>query len=324
MIEQQRHRTVAALVALSSLFAGSMAALAQEPAPNDWLNKMARAVQTTNYEGTVIRLQNGKVDALKVVHLISDGVIREKVVIQEGNGLEIIRNGNEVQCILPDEQSVRLEVWNDQSTLFSTLPSSDIRFGNEYDVSIIRNERVAGRKAVLLAIRPHDEYRFGHRLWLDVATGFPLQTKLVGHDGEAIEQIKFADISLGKEIHESALAPSVSTENFRWFTQPQRTITHSVESPWSSDDLPHGFLVVSTHEEELPGGESPMTHILYSDGLANVSVFIEPAKDKKIARRSRVGASNSFSIEIEGFQITAVGEVPAATVERIATSMHSM
>lgn len=321
MIEQRRHLTATALVAFS-LFAGRMDASAQDITPHDWLNKMANAVQTTNYEGTVIRLQNGKVEALKVVHLISDGVIREKVIVQEGNGLEIIRNGNEVQCILPDEKSVFVEEWNDQSTLFSTLPSSDIRFGNEYDVSIVRNERVAGRKAVLLAIRPHDEYRFGHRLWLDTATGFPLQTKLVGHDGNAIEQVKFADINLDKEIHASALAPSISTEDFRWFTQPRRAIRQAVESPWSSDDLPPGFQVVSTHEEELPDGESRVMHILYSDGLANVSVFIEPAKGKRIGRRSRVGASNTFSTEFDGYQITAVGEVPATTVERIATSMR--
>ena len=322
MNEQRRHLTATALVAFS-LFAGRMDASAQDITPHDWLNKMAIAVQTTNYEGTVIRLQNGKVEALKVVHLISDGVIREKVVVQEGNGLEIIRNGNEVQCILPDKKSVLVEEWNDQSTLFSTLPSSDIRFGSEYDISIVRNERVAGRNAVLLAIRPHDEYRFGHRLWLDTATGFPLQTKLVGDDGDAIEQVKFADISLDKEIPPSALAPSISTENFRWFTQPQRAITQAVDSPWSSDDVPQGFQVVSTHEEELPGSEFPVIHILYSDGLANVSVFIEPADRKKIARRSRVGASNSFSIEIDGYQVTAVGEVPATTVEQIATSMHA-
>ena len=322
MIEQRRNLIATAFVAFG-LFAGGMDASAQDITPHDWLNKMANAVQTTNYEGTVIRLQNGKVEALKVVHLISDGVIREKVIVQEGNGLEIIRNGNEVQCILPDKKSVIVEEWNDQSTLFSTLPSSDIRFGSEYDVSIVRNERVAGRNAVLLAIRPHDEYRFGHRLWLDTATGFPLQTKLVGDDGDAIEQVKFADISLDKEIHASALAPSISTENFRWFTQPQRAITQTVDSPWSSDDVPQGFQVVSTHEEELPGREFPVTHILYSDGLANVSVFIEPADGKKIARRSRVGASNSFSIEIDGYQVTAVGEVPATTVKRIATSMHA-
>jgi len=80
--------------------------------------------------------------------------------------------------------------------------------------------------------------------------------------------------------------------------------------------------VVSTHEEQLPGKEAPVTHILYSDGLASVSVFVEPAEDKNLARRSRVGASHSYGTQIDGFQITAVGEVPAATVKKIATSMR--
>jgi sigma-E factor negative regulatory protein RseB len=283
---------------------------------------MAQAVRTTNYEGTVIRLQNDKVEALKVVHMVSDGVVRERVIIQEGNGLEIIRNGNEVHCILPDKKSVLVEEWNDQSTVFSTLPSIDIRFGAEYDVSIIGNERVAGRKAVMLAIRPHDEYRFGHRLWLDTETGFPLQTTLIGDGGDAVEQVKFADISLGKEIHASALSPSISIENFRWFTTPRRELVQAVDSSWKSDNLPAGFKVVSTHDEELPGKETPVTHILYSDGLATVSVFTEPASAQKFAKRSRVGASHSYSIRIGDYQVTAVGEVPATTVEQIAKSMQ--
>ena len=309
-------------VALGGLVAAAPYSVADEISPDDWFVKMANAVQTTNYEGTVNRLQNGKLVTLTVVHVVADGVIREKVVFQEGDGLEIIRNGNEVQCILPDEGTVRVEEWNDQSTLFSSLPSTDIQFGNEYDVSVVREERIAGRKAVLLAIRPHDEYRYGHRIWLDIATGFPLQTKLMRDDGEAIEQVKFADITLDKEIHASALAPSTSVENFRWFTQPQRKINHAVDSPWNSAELPSGFAVKSTHEEDLPGRDVPVVHILYSDGLANVSVFIEPAKDKKFARRSSVGASNSYSVENAGYQVTAVGEVPAATVEKIATSMQ--
>ena len=322
MAMRRKQLIATACVALGSLVAAAPGLAANEIAPDDWLVKMASAVQTTNYEGTVIRIQNGKSDTLKVVHVVTDGVIREKVVVQEGDGLEIIRNGNEVQCILPDKQTVRVEEWNDQSTLFSSLPSTDIQFGNEYDVSIVREERVAGRKAVLLAIRPHDEYRYGHRIWLDIATGFPLQTQLMGDDGEAIEQVKFADITLDEEIHASALAPSTSIENFRWFTQPQRKIIHTVDSQWNSAELPSGFRVMSTHEEDLPGRDVPVTHILFSDGLANVSVFVEPSNDKKFARRSRAGSSNSYSLENGGFQVTAVGEVPAATVEKIATSMQ--
>jgi sigma-E factor negative regulatory protein RseB len=174
----------------------------------------------------------------------------------------------------------------------------------------------------MLAIRPHDEYRFGHRLWLDTETGFPLQTTLIGDGGDAVERVKFADISLGQEIHASALNPSVSLENFRWFTSPRREIIEAVDSSWQSNDLPPGFKVVSTHDEELPGKDTPVTHILYSDGLASVSVFTEPASEQKFAKRSRVGASHSYSVRMGDYQVTAVGEVPATTVERIAKSMQ--
>jgi sigma-E factor negative regulatory protein RseB len=299
----------------------SAAALAERVDPNELLNRMGAAVQMTSYEGTVIRIQDGKAEALKVIHTVTDGVIREKVVAQEGNGLEIIRNGNEVHCILPDSKSVLVEEWDDQSTLFSTLPSSEVRFGSEYDVSIVREERVAGRQTILIAIRPHDVYRYGHRIWLDTETAFPLQTQLIGEDGTAIEQVKFADISLNKEILASALAPSISTEDFRWLNQPSRHEKRDVETTWESTDLPSGFRAVATHGETMPGSEEVVMHILYSDGLANVSVFVAQQDQASSAGPSRVGGSNSYSASIDGYRITAVGEVPAITVEQIVTTM---
>ncbi len=299
----------------------SAAALAERVDPNELLNRMGTAVQITSYEGTVIRIQDGKAEALKVIHTVTDGVIREKVVAQEGNGLEIIRNGDEVHCILPDSKSVLVEKWDDQSTLFSTLPSSEVRFGSEYDVSIVREERVAGRQTILIAIRPHDVYRYGHRIWLDTETAFPLQTQLIGEDGTAIEQVKFADISLNKEILASALAPSISTENFRWLNQPSRHVKREVESTWESTDLPSGFRAVATHGETMPGSEEVVVHILYSDGLANISVFVAQQDQASSAGPSRVGGSNSYSASIDGHRITAVGEVPAITVKQIVTTM---
>jgi sigma-E factor negative regulatory protein RseB len=283
---------------------------------------MAIAVQTTNYQGTVIRLQNGRVEALSVVRKVIDGVIHERVVVQEGNGLEIVRHGNEVHCILPDRKSVLVEEWNDQGTLFSTLPSSDIRFGSEYDVLIVRKDRVAARKAVMLAIRPHDNFRYGHRIWLDIETGFPLQTQLIGDDGNPLEQVKFVAIDLDSEIPASALASSYNTENFRWYTQPSRKSNIAVETDWSAEDLPSGFRVVSTRQEQVAGAEKPVLHILYGDGLANVSVFIATNKDKNIEQRSRVGASNAYSVASGNYRVTAVGEVPAVTVQHIAESVH--
>jgi len=316
------HSTVTVLLALFGANFLVTPVIAADHDPHEWLARMSSAIQTTDYTGTVIRISDGRAEALKVIHSVSDGVIREKVIAQEGNGLEIIRNGNEVHCILPARKSVLVEEWNDQSTLFSTLPSSNMRFGSEYDVKIVSKERVAGRETMELAIKPHDVYRYEHRVWLDVDTGFPLQTQLIDDDGSALEQVKFADISLGREIKASALQPSYSTENFKWYNQPRRRITPVVDSVWQSTDLPMGFALISAQQEVMPGTDESVTHILYSDGLANVSVFIAEHANKKVSERSRVGASNSYSTVIDNYRITAVGEVPAITVEQVASSMR--
>lgn len=306
------------LISAWLLVAGSAAA---DNHPADWLNRMAAAVQSTSYKGTVIRIRDGKVESLKVVHTIEDGVVREKVVAQEGRGIEIIRHGNEVHCIVPDRQSVLIEDWDDQSTLFSTLPKSKVVFGSEYDALLVREERVAGRQAMLLAIRPHDEFRYGHRIWLDNETGFPLKTQLINESGGSIEQVKFVDIELNREIQASALASSYSTENYTWLRQPSGHVVKAAETDWSSSDLPAGFAAVSTHEDELPDGDT-VTHIMFSDGLADVSVFIAPASGKPADGASTIGGSNSYSATTDGHEVTAIGEVPAATVHRIATTMR--
>ncbi len=308
------------LAGVVSLAAPALAAAAD---PSEWLDRMSAAVKTSSYEGTVVRILDGKAEALKVAHSFENGVIREKVVAQEGNGLEIIRIGNEVHCILPDKRSVLVEEWDDQSTLFSTLPSSDIRFGVEYDVSIVREERVAGRQANLLAIRPHDDYRYGYRIWLDTETAFPLQTQLIDTDGTAIEQIKFVEIDLNKDIQASALAPSHSTENFRWLNQSNPHVTRAVETEWLSDDLPSGFRAVSTHEEKMANGDDYVVHILYSDGLASVSVFIATLEDSDPQGESSVAGSNAYSTAVGDRHVTVVGKVPAMTVKQIATTMRA-
>ena len=323
MSRAQPLRSAAAFFAVCGMLLAVPVVQAETGDPHEWLDRMTSAVETTNYEGTVIRITGGEAEALKVLHTVDDGVIREKLIAQEGDGLEIIRNGNEVYWILPERQSVLVEAWNDQSTLFSTLPSSDIQFGNEYDVMVVREDRVAGHKTVLIAIRPHDEYRFGHRIWLDKGTGFPLQTQLIDAEGQVLVQVKFAEITLDKKILASDLTPSYNIENFKWYNPPQREVTQVVDSPWGVEDLPVGFRMISTHEEMLPGSENAVAHLLFSDGLANVSVFIAVHDGNNFAETSNVGASNSYSILMDNYRVTAVGEVPPATVERFAMSTRS-
>ena len=314
-----RHSLAVALVSITAAAPVS----ADSTSPNDWLDRMSTVVSEMDFEGTVIRRRNGQSEAFKIVRKMVDGVVHEKLVTQEGNGLEIIRNGNEVHCILPDKKSVLIEFWNDDSTLFSALPGSELRFGSEYDLSLVREERVAGRTAIVLAVRPHDGYRYGHRIWLDTETAFPLRTELVGGDGSLLEQLKFADVALNSDIAPQALEPSVNLDGYTWYPEPARADVMDVETAWASDDLPPGFRAVSSTNETLSGTDVSVTHIMFSDGLANVSVFVAEKGERQVSERSAVGdSSNSHSVEHGDFLVTAIGEVPAATVRRIAISMH--
>lgn len=298
-------------------------AFGQAESPNDWLDRMASVVNTTDFEGTVLRSRGGQLQALKVTRRIVDGVVHEKLVSQEGNGLEIIRKGNEVYCILPDKKSVLVEYWNDDVTLFSTLPSSELQFGAAYDLSMVREERVAGRPAMLLAVRPHDGYRYGHRIWLDRATGFPLRTELVGGDGALLEQLKFADIRLNPNIPAAALEPSFDLESFTWYPEPTESASEAIESAWISDDLPPGFQLMSSTAETLPDSDEQVTHLMYSDGLASISVFIAPSADTTTRPQGALdGASNSHSVTVDDVVVTAIGQVPQATVRRVAISVR--
>lgn len=318
MRELGKVRPIVPLLVVAILASGPALA---EKTPQDWLSSMASAVQSTSYEGTVIRLRDGTAEALKVVHTVTDGVVFEKVVAQEGNGLEIIRNGNEVHRILPDRQSVLVEKWDDQPTLFSTLPTSNIRFGSEYDVAIDRNERVAGRAAIVVAIRPHDSYRYGHKVWLDTETSFPLQTQLID-GGSIVEQVKFVDITLNQEIPPSSFATAYKTDQFTWFQQSSPHQGKDVVTSWVIEELPAGFSPISTHEETMAGSDAVVTHILLSDGLANVSVFIAPRNRDMVPGAARMGGSNSYCAKHDDFEVTAIGEVPAMTVKQIATTMR--
>lgn len=310
------------IVLATAGLAGFSALSVAQQTPAAWLDLMADAVSTTSYQGTVIRSKRGESEALKVVHKIVDGIVNERVTSQEGNGLEIIRIGNEVHCILPDQKSVLVEGWKNQSTLFSPLPRSEVANTPQYDLSVLREGRIAGREAILLAIRPHDEYRYAHRIWLDSASGFPLQTEVRNIDGDLIEEVKFAEISFTDNISDDAFDASVDLDGFTWYREPSRYETVAVETDWACDDLPAGFRAVSTTTEKSSKDGSETTHIVFSDGIANVSVFIESPDGNEREGWAMLGASNSFSVMMDEYQVTAVGEVPGVTVQRVAASMR--
>jgi sigma-E factor negative regulatory protein RseB len=71
-----------------------------------------------------------------------------------------------------------------------------------------------------------------------------------------------------------------------------------------------------------------VAHLVFTDGLASVSVFVETKPSTPVPKNpnsgaTRLGSSSAFSTVIDGHKVTAMGEVPPATVRFIANSLKA-
>lgn len=312
--------------------AGTTVSANAADSPESWLMRMAESVEGLNYQGTLVHMHGGDADILMIVHRVEDGRVTERITAIDGAGREIIRDDDQVMCILPDKQAVIVEPRDagnsKQSPLQGRLPRLDTFDQRYYSLSLQGDGSIAGRAAILLAVQPADEFRYGYRMWLDLETGMPLKTQLRDTAGTVLEQILFTEISIGGDISLSAVQPSASIQEFNW----QRTTSSEVADGsqanwhWQATQLPAGFRPMAVRSKIVPGAASPVEQFVFTDGLATVSVFVESGMGSGDEGEgvSSMGAANAYTFRHRGHLITAVGEVPVTTVEMIAMSMRPM
>ena len=302
---------------------------AADPAADDprrLLERMGRAVESLNYEGTFVHIVEGRADTMYVVHRVADGKSTERMVALDGPGREIIRSDDKVTCIFGDKKSVLVERRSDDSPLRAAVPSYSDDLDAHYKFVHLRPVKKLGRSAAVIAITPRDDLRYGYKLWMDKETGMPLKAQLVDMYGKVVEQLMFVSIELPESIPASKVEPTLSTEDFEWFVQDERSMAEERrgDSNWRAVQTPDGFRLEASNVKVMAGSDRAVEHLVYTDGVASVSVFVEPAgsEEADLNGASRIGAANAFTAEVDGHQVTAVGEVPGDTVRMIARSMR--
>lgn len=300
--------------------------------PRALLANMAEAVESLNYQGTLVYMRPGKAETFQVFHRVKDGVATERVVAMDGDGAEISRTLDEVICIFPALKKVvvdkRSENTGKQNPLRANLPEYDPSIDAHYQLEIERDVRVAGRSALIVSIRPQDKYRYEHRIWLDEQTAMPLKTQLIGHaDKMPVEELFFTSVLLPDLVAEELVRPSLNTEGYTWVRHGghiQPSSSQVKQTSWVATKLPAGFMLTATTLEYMAQSEEPRIHLVYSDGLASVSVFVDVgvAASEQVDGLTTMGAANAYSVMVDGLLVTAMGEVPAQTVHQIATSMQ--
>jgi sigma-E factor negative regulatory protein RseB len=297
-----------------------------------WLARTDEALSSRNYRGVFVHEYANETETLQVVQRVGPDGVSERLQSLDGSGREFIRRGTQLLCYLPDRRLVLVEHIPSAGLLLGRLPSLQAALTGEYDVSEVQRTRVSGRTARVIAIEPRDQLRYGYRVWIDEATAMPLRTQLRDARGHMLEQIVFTSLTLPVHIAASELLPGVDARKYRWVQQDVPTATDpsapAVAVSWEAGALPPGFRMTASATQMMPGG--PAEHLVFSDGLASVSVFVQArsnaGRDASAAAQddaATLGTSSAYSTAAKGYRITVVGEVPPQTVRDIAQAISS-
>ena len=308
-----------------TLLAGAAICVAEET-PADWLARTDRALATRNYEGVFVHEHAGETETLRVIHRVGSDGVSERLLSMDGSGREFIRKGSQLLCYLPDQRTVLVERASEARLLLGGLPHIDATSAGLYRISELQKMRVSGRDARVIAVTPMDQMRYGYRVWIDEATAMPLKTQLRSGQGQVLEQIVFTDLRLPSHIAKGELEPAVDARNYRWVQHLDDPVeSHGLSVSWEPSALPPGFRMTVSAWQVLHSG--PVEHLVFSDGLAAVSVFVEIGRGQRAEQVSddaaTIGSSSAYSTVVQGYRVTAVGEVPPDTVRAIAQSIRA-
>jgi len=291
------------------------------------LERMATAMSQLSYQGTFVYVRDGDgaVETMRITHVMDKKGVRERLYSVSGPRREVIRDREGVRCILKDSAAVEENMVVSDS-YFPELPQS--LFDNKvsgYQLKTGGKARIAGLTARLVTIRPEDGFRYGYDFWLEEETGLLLKWVLFKRDHKALAKLMFTELVVGEGVDLAELESESPAGDFVALRtiSPAKNVAVDSTPRWQPDNLPPGFQLAS-HRQEI-NADGVFEHMVYSDGLAAVSVYVEQQGGEAAMSQgiSRMGTNNAYSTRQGDLQITVIGEVPAVTVKSIATGMAS-
>ncbi|KPW55503.1 Sigma E regulatory protein, MucB/RseB [Pseudomonas caricapapayae] len=309
-----------AIPLLPLLLGGWLALPVQADDAQDAINRLAKVDQQQSYQGTFVYERNGSFSTHRIWHRIAEGKVQERLLQLDGSAQEVLRVDGLTQCV---SGTLEAGVANPAD---STSRAFDVKkLSAWYDIKIVGKSRVAGRQATIVALSPKDQHRYGLELHLDNETGLVLKSLLLSEKGQLLERFQFTDLDTAGNLSDQMLKVSADCKPVSAVkVRPESSIGPVA---WHSDWLPPGFEISSSGVRKNASAQSSVTRLMYGDGLARFSVFIEavkggPSTDIRTQLGPTVAVSRRLATPQGDMMVTVVGEIPMGTAERIALSMR--
>jgi len=292
-----------------------------------WLimEKAGQAAHQLNYKGIFVYQSGTTVNSMQITHM-NYGPSGEfaRVVVLDGAPREVLRQGNDVIIYQPKSEKVMIDKRRLQSGFPAVLPrlSEDIK--SNYQIHLAGTERIGGRDGQLVLLEPRDKYRYHCKMWIDHDSGLLLKMAYLNDKDEVIEQVAFNQLLLMNDGGMDWFHPEVQPGKDYVMTPEEKVTPASTQNDgWVIGQLPPGFRKTEQVQRAFPGKVFPVNHLVFWDGLASVSLFIEPMAQGAVPRVGGFsqGATNVLVSVHNGHKIVVLGEVPVVTVTQFSNAI---
>jgi sigma-E factor negative regulatory protein RseB len=294
-------------------------AQAQSPETLSWLRKIHDATQRLSYSGTFVYQNGDRTETSRITRYVDASGDIEKLEVMDGVPREIVRTKDTVRCYLPDSRVVKVDRRTERS-FPALVPERISALARHYDISLGETRRIAGFDCQAVLLQPKDNLRYGHKLYADVNSGMLLEAVTLDPAGRKVEEFRFTQLTLGN-VTRDMVRPRHAVKE--WRIEDTEAAPTRLAGWGLASELP-GFRKVTELKRRL-GESRPVGQMVYSDGLAAVSVFIEPLEGRRDPVRTglaSMGAIHIYTREVANHMITVVGEAPAVSVQRIADAVE--
>lgn len=289
------------------------------------LEKMASASRNVNYSGTFVFNHGGQSETSRIAHFVNPaGGVLERLETLDGPAREVIRTNDQVSCYLPGSKTVLVDPRGSSQFPLRLEQIQDLT--KHYRVVKESLDRVAGFECQWVALLPKDSLRYTRRFCAELQTGLPLRARTLNEKNQTLEAFGFSTLQIGggfnRDLVRSKYAAISTKQNWR-VDRSAMTGSDSGDSGWVVKNTPAGFTKMMELRRSMPGKSGNMSHLVFSDGLAAISVFIEPGGKQatKPALRHQ-GAVHIYTRPVGDYTVTVLGETPAETVLQLARSLE--
>ncbi|WP_244887052.1 MucB/RseB C-terminal domain-containing protein [Alteromonas lipolytica] len=287
----------------------------------EWFEQLAQINRTANFEVSFVLTKAGQemVPYLWRHAVLENGIEAEQLNLQNGPGQEMIRLGNVVSVFEPDLQPYSIYSDAISGPIPGDLLYNPAALQEAYQFITIGRTRVSGRAAQQLRIVSRDSKRYNYQVWLDEETGMLLKLDMVDLQGSLLEQIQVTGVNVSE-----LPSPYFARINPQALPGPVAMTPKPRQHQWEVNFLPVGMHEIKRETRRLAMTGQVVEYKLFSDGMVDVSVYVQPAQESLDSDVVLRHSTNTFLSLTNGqVQITIIGKIPPQTAYEIARSIRA-